>query len=391
MKESSSLNMCYKSNFSKENNINLEVTFPGCKSNKKKYDICIIGYWFGTNFGSLATYFALHQAVKGLGYSILMIDSPLAPLRESILDKCHPITIGRAFYNISEQKPLAKLYEYNNDCKKFLVGSDQLWKPLLSRPFKQFFFLDFVDDNKKKISYGTSFGAPYDGNEEEKNMTMKNLKRFNKISVRDKLSLNITRKIFGLNKVAQVCDPSFICNFTEYESLINKSKINIKFKYILAYVLDPTKEKGHRLEKLSIDKNINVIIILDERQQTWKKNKRRLFLRGIGNVTVTENVDLNDFMWYYNHSKGVFTDSFPGTIFSIIFKKPFVTLRNVARGGERFFSLLEPINLTYRLFENPNCINDAYYLYDNIDYKIPLKKLNKIKKFSLNWLKKALE
>ena len=120
----------------------------------------------------------------------------------------------------------------------------------------------------------------------------------------------------------------------------------------MAYILDPTKEKGHRLEKLSIDKNITVIIILDERQQTWERNKKRLFLRGLGNIIVKPKIDLNDFMWYYNHSKAVFTDSFHGTIFSIIFKKPFVTLRNIARGGERFYSLLDPINLRYRLFEN---------------------------------------
>ena len=268
-----------------------------------------------------------------------MIDNPIAPLRESNYDKCHPITIGRSLYNISEQKPLDKIHEFNEICEIFLLGSDQLWKPLLSRPFKQFFFLDFVENNKKKIAYATSFGAEYDGTEEEKRITTKNLNRFNGISVRDKLSLNITKKIFGLKNVTQVCDPSFICNFSEYENLVNKSRINLSLEYILAYILDPTEEKGHRLERLSIEKNITVIIILDERQETWERNKKRLNLRGIGKIIVAKMVDLNDFMWYYSHSKAVFTDSFHGTIFSIIFKKPFITLRNVVRGGERFFSL----------------------------------------------------
>ena len=376
-------------------NINLiskEGMFSGCESlSKNKFDICIIGYWFGTNFGSLATYFALHQVIKNMGYSIMMIDSPIAPLRESYYDKCHPITIGRALYNISKQKSLDKVFEYNNECRKFVVGSDQLWKPLLSRPFKQFFFLDFADNMKKKISYGTSFGDIYDGTEEEKTITKSNLKRFNLISVRDKLSLNITKDIFKIKDAVQVCDPSFICNFSDYESLVNKSKIIFNKEYILAYVLDANEEKGHRLEKLSVDKNITVIIILDERQETWERNKGRLHLRGKGNVIVKEMVDLNDFMWLFNNSKAVFTDSFHGTIFSIIFKKPFVTLRNVVRGGERFFSLLDPLDLRYRLFESPSCINDRYDLYDKIDYEIPYKKLNEIKKFSYNWLENALK
>ena len=47
-----------------------------------------------------------------MGYSVLMIDNPLAPLRKSNYDKCHPITIGRALYDISEQKSLNKLFFY---------------------------------------------------------------------------------------------------------------------------------------------------------------------------------------------------------------------------------------------------------------------------------------
>lgn len=375
-----------------QNEINKEGIFSGCQSlNKEKYDFCIIGYWFGTNYGSLATYFALHQAVKNMGYSILMIDSPLVLKREENYDKCHPITIGRVLYNISQTKSLNRLYEFNNICKGFLLGSDQLWKPLLSRPFKQFFFLDFVDDSLKKIAYGTSFGDPYYGTLEEKIITKKNLNRFTAISVRDKLSVNITKNIFGIENVVQVCDPSFICNISEYITLANKSTNIQNGSYILAYVLDPTEEKGYRLERLSIDKNITVVIILDERQETWERNKGRLHLRGKGKIIVKEKVDLNDFMWYFNHSNAVFTDSFHGTIFSIIFKKPFITLRNVARGGERFYSLLDPINLRERLFETPSCINDRYDLYDKINYEIPYKKLNEIKEFSYNWLKTALK
>ena len=244
---------------------------------------------------------------------------------------------------------------------------------------------------EKKISYATSFGAPYIASLEHTQMLRTNLKRFNSISVRDKLSLNITKNILGINNVTQVCDPTFICDFFEYQKLINKSIINDSYEYILAYVLDPTTEKGHILENLSIDKNISVILILDEAQDNWENNKKNLNLRGIGNIIVKEKVDLNDFMWYYSHSKAVFTDSFHGTIFSIIFKKPFVTLINNDRGRERFFSLLEPLNLRDRLFENVSCINDRYELYDTLDYKIPYQRLNEIKEFSFNWLQKALK
>ena len=94
------------------NKINKEGIFDGCESlNKTIYDFCIIGYWFGTNYGSLATYYALHQAVKKMGYSILMIDNPLSkssPLNDS---KCNPKKIGKSLYNISNFKPLNKVID----------------------------------------------------------------------------------------------------------------------------------------------------------------------------------------------------------------------------------------------------------------------------------------
>ena len=378
-------------NLEKKIDINKEKIFYGCnKINQTKYDICIVGSWFAYNYGCMSTYYALHQTIKNMGYSILMISSPRDFYGKN-LGKCHPVTIAKQLYNISTQKTLNKLHEFNNECKTFLVGSDQIWRPSISGYYKNFFFLNFVENNKKKISYSTSFGAPYNGTKLEKALTKKYLNRFNRISVRDRLTLNITKNIFGLKNVTQVCDPTFICNFSEYESLINKSRVNINYEYILAYVLDPTAEKGNRLEKLSLYKNITVIILLEENQYLWKKNKEKLHLSGKGKIFVKKNVDLNDFMWYYNHSKAVFTDSFHGTVFSIIFKKPFVTLRNIERGGERFSSLLEPIDLSYRLFESSSCINEQHELYDKIDYEIPYQKLKKIINFSYNWLTNALK
>lgn len=138
--------------------------------------------------------------------------------------------------------------------------------------------MGFVDDKKKKISYATSFGRIYNGNEEEKKITKKNLKRFYAISVRDELSINITKNIFDIKNVVQVCDPSFLCNISEYNEMINKAELNYSNEYILAYIIDPNEEIGHRLEKLSIDKNITIVILLDHLHVVWKNNKNKLRL-----------------------------------------------------------------------------------------------------------------
>ena len=48
----------------------LEVTMD------KHYDVGILGVWFGCNYGSIATYYCLNQAVEGLGKSVLMVHRP---------------------------------------------------------------------------------------------------------------------------------------------------------------------------------------------------------------------------------------------------------------------------------------------------------------------------
>ena len=242
------------------------------------------------------------------------------------------------------------------ECKSFLIGSDQLWNINLSRSLKQFYFLGFTDNDTKKLSYSTSFGGKYKGTEQEKNLTKLNLERFDGISVRDELSVNILKEIFGIDNVAQVCDPTFLLDFSDYLKLINKVDINYTDEFVLAYILDPNHEIINRLEQLSFDMNIKVLILLDFFSAEKNQNKTRLFLSGKGNIEIKIKIDIKEWLFFYYKSKSVFTDSYHGTIFSIIFRKPFIALKNKIRGGEIFKSLLRPLNLMHRLFETADCI-----------------------------------
>ena len=356
----------------------------------KSNDVCIIGLWYGCNYGSMLTYYALHEVIKKMGYSILMINDPLED-DNIIYFKTHPKVLVGSFYRISEKKKLDNIIDFNEECKSFLVGSDQLWNIDLSRNLGQFYFLGFADNETKKISYGTSFGRKYEGTEMEKNITKANLKRFDGISVRDELSLNISKDIFGIKNVVQVCDPTLLLDSSEYINLINKVNIKKSDEYFLAYILDPNPEIGFRLEKLSNDRNIKIFIILDHPPDIRIENIKNFSLTGKGNVEIKEINYIRDWLWYFYNSKNVLTDSFHGTLFAIIFRKPFITLKNNKRGGERFISLLKSLNLMERLFETPECINDKDYLFDKINYKVVLKELSKIKKFSYNWLKTKLD
>lgn len=356
----------------------------------RKFDVGVIGLWFGRNYGSMATYYALHYVLKSMGLSILMIENCLKPASENDRTKTHPRRIADDYYDVSLKYSVDDLQRLNANCDTFIVGSDQLWNIYLSRPYRQTYFLGFVNEMNKKIAYGTSFGIDYRGTPEELMVSSNNLKRFDHVSVRDDLSEGICRDKFGV-EATQVCDPTFLCPIEGYEELIEKAGIEKQENYILAYILDPNKETGEMLCKIAKEKKTKVYIILDEPPHLWEGNLNRLELpEECEDVRVIREVNLYEWLWYYKNSDSVITDSFHGTIFSVIFERPFMTITNQRRGAERFISLLKPLGLTDRLFENSQKLYENADRLENLDYTESLEKLAVIRENSRKWLENAI-
>src|SRR5690606_16962357 len=85
----------------------------------------------------------------------------------------------------------------------------------------------------------------------------------------------------------------------------------------------------------------------------------------------------------------VITDSFHGTVFSIINKKPFIALVNAERGASRFESILSKLGLEERMIYDVNSF-DMNLLNKNIDYEAVHQKLGILREESLNFLKNNL-
>ena len=43
---------------------------------QKHYDVGILGVWFGCNYGSIATYYALEKTIESFGKTVLMVHRP---------------------------------------------------------------------------------------------------------------------------------------------------------------------------------------------------------------------------------------------------------------------------------------------------------------------------
>lgn len=105
----------------------------------------------------------------------------------------------------------------------------------------------------------------------------------------------------------------------------------------------------------------------------------------IYNVNLQEEDYIEKFLYGIKNSKAVITDSFHGTIFSIIFNKPFISFK--IKNDERFKNLIEIFSIKSRIIEL-NEHPDINLLKQPLN--INKTKLYKLKINSLKYLKKNL-
>ena len=348
------------------------------------YDVGIVGWWYNDNYGGTLTYFALHQVLKSMGLSVLMIDKTLPENGECSFNKDSiPRRFAKKHYNISNMYPANKMGELNALCDSFISGSDQLFNPWLWEYSGPTLFLDFVNPNKNFISYASSFGdESFRCNEALKVRMGYYLRRFSALSVREDYAVNIAREHFGL-EAEHVLDPVFVCDESEYYKLAESSSADTGKKYFTSFFLDPNAKKGECVLKLGKKlglEYINLINAID-----FEKNSSAL---GLDNVK--SNADIEDFLKYYRDSEFIVTDSFHGTCFAIIFRKNFISVANKSRGIGRVESLLRTLGLSDRMVCSTDEIFKREDLFEDIAYDRVESILRSKRYLSYSWLKDNL-
>lgn len=235
----------------------------------------------------------------------------------------------------------------------YVVGSDQIW-------FDDYCpnsFLDFVKrENVLKVTYAASSSSRSFLQNRKKTLICAELaKSFQGISVREKQLVELCASKIGITPL-WVIDPTMLLDPKDYMDVV--SSHNEVGPSVFTYILDENSEKEAIVREVNEQTGLPVI----------KGNSKNM----IEGVSVPVSVDL--WLCRLASSEFVITDSFHGTVFSILFNKPFISIVNKARGEERFTSLLGMFGLTERL------VYDADYNVLNalIDKPIDYEKVNSI-------------
>ncbi len=333
------------------------------------------------NYGSFLQAYGLKKTIESLGHEVTFVDynvgvpltsdsnstseqsSKLSRVMNLLLSSnyrkkrnnqiCENQAFG-IFYRMFQKEwlPILGITEEricNPELDVLVIGSDEVFNCVQANPDVGYSLELFGKNNnaKKLISYAASFGSTtlekldqYGKSDEIAGY----LKKFDTISVRDKNSHSIVKTLTGVNPVDNV-DPVLISNFDEEVSSI---RIDIK-DYVIVYAY------SGRISEEEVKAIQDFAHI---------RNKRTLSI-GVRHAFTDEYVCVDPFtmLAYFKNADYVITDTFHGTVFSIKYQIPFVTIIRDSN-KEKLSDLLEKFDLTNRrlrdLSKIDNVINSCF-------------------------------
>lgn len=260
------------------------------------------------------------------------------------------ISLTKEVYDIKELSLLSKKFDY------IIAGSDQVWSPI-SANFDAAYFLPFAED-KQKVSYAASIGTNTVSSDIEKELKNR-LDGFSCLSVREYSAKQLLQSI-GIDKEIYVhVDPTLLLQEYEWNKMC--SNRIIEDEYLLIFNVEKPKKDIEFAKKYAFEHNLKIIYIND---RTIKKDKA---------ITYIKAPSPEDFLSLFKNANTVVTNSFHGTVFSIIFEKNFfVELDNQKQYNVRVEGLLNELEI-YNREISKDC-SDGQIDWPNVEHILENKR-----------------
>lgn len=353
--------------------------------------IGIITWHYGVNHGSVLQALSLSDILCEMGHDAQVIN--YTPCRYG---KFTPVRLllGHVFTNLipwrnkmdtyasdsfrdkylKQTRPIYNIKQLESESTQFdtiICGSDQIWAPNKINPI---YFANFTKRQVLKISYAASIGLDYIP-KELINVYKTNLADFKYISVREDVGRDLLKQSCGYDSQV-VLDPTLLHD-SEYYKKFERKVNGVDGDYIFCYFLKSNHNYANYVKDFVSKMNMKVIGI----SHNVNDNK---WMRCLNNTSAS------DFLYLIRNSKYIFTDSYHGSIFSILYKKKFGIF-------ERFMKE-DPICQNSRIiqlqkyFNLRNIINISNKEQNfEIDYDFIESQLKMMREYSINYLMNALK
>lgn len=241
----------------------------------------------------------------------------------------------------------------SNEYGAFICGSDQIWSPL-SPHLSGFKFLSFAPKHKR-IAYAPSFGVSKIPSYNEK-FIKKSLLEINDISVREFSGAEIVKDLIGRN-VPVLLDPTMLLTGEEWRKIYQASASSKENdKYILCYFFDePKLETVSKISGFAASKGLKIKVLVASNKTFLEKG--------------AELVDAGpmEFLQLIDNAQYVFTNSFHGCVFSVLFEKKFIAFgRNhseTVKQTSRIETLLKQVGAEESFYDD----NQMDFMFPNTE------------------------
>lgn len=369
--------------------------------------IGIMTFWGQVNYGQNLQLFALSQFLKEAGhypfliryYAADFIANPYPPLHGA-KDGEQQVTVAEkaalwahlqndlyarripffidSYLNVSD-----RIYGYASELEEnppkadaYIVGSDQVWN-FWRRPLEavrdnelRAYFLDFGGADVRRIAYAPSFGDQelHGGYREA---VSRLLSRFDYVSSREKKGVELCREC-GVSDADWVPDPTLLLPAERYLDLLPAgSAFSQPDKpYIFLYMVNPNEEYIQKIREIARRRGRDLKIVGGNVGQAL----------AIPGLTIPATIP--EFVHLVANADYVFTDSYHGTAFSLIFNRQFANLPSPfsGKGESRFLSIFDWCGLKSRN------VDASFALPPEIDYAAVGKKLEELRaRFDGGW------
>lgn len=332
-----------------------------------------------SNYGSLLQAIATQWIIEREGHECEILDYIRDDEHYSIADKAYlknkpewnnnfikkmiylslrmpaSIMAGRKFEEM-RKKYLHSTKRYHNSLElktdkpaadMYITGSDQVWGKIATGEYDGSYFLDFVDDDDKKVAMASSFGH-FPQDEKEKAWMSELLKRYQKIAVREDSAVSFLKE-FDIC-AEQVLDPTLIIEADKWRTLVRTKRTK---KYVLVYQIHNDKRLGKYAKKMAKKMGLPLIRISSSLHQGIREGK------------FVFSPDICEFINYIDNAECLVTDSFHGTAFAINLNTNFVEILPNTNTGSRNQSILKLVGLTDRIVTD---MDDFSFINKKIDF-----------------------
>ena len=362
--------------------------------------IGILTFHCAINYGALFQTYGLQEKLKEMGHQVSVIDYSPEYLKRPYRLFFPERIIGHGFrgnlrmlvreclafpFRLKRNHLFQKFTEKHICLSDFtqqsfadhydtlVIGSDQVWNTNITEGLDPIYWgKDEKVQGVRHISYAASAGSINSLQQLTTRKIKQCLSGFTALSVREHSLADFLETVVEI-KPQVVLDPVLLAGRAHYQKLCTAQKSTIP--YLLLFTLSGNKEAQNVSKRIAKEKNIEWKEIISNNEV-------------IKDLSVIRSASPENFLSYFQHAEYVVSTSFHGTVFAILFHKPFFVYCDNENIGERISNLLKMLHLSDRMLNADSHLesfDDTPINWDEVDKILEAKR-----KESMTFLKNAL-